>query len=148
MQDQPYRFPDLGPLFDPESIAVVGASDKAHSIGNHTFRNIVEHSRFGGRLYPVNPKQSEVMGLTCYPDVASLPEPVDVVVIVVPAQYVRKTVEQAGQTGCRFAVILTSGFSEADDWGIEFEDLGAFPEYAAFVPTPQHEEWLQHLEGE
>ncbi|WP_375691986.1 acetate--CoA ligase family protein [Pseudooceanicola sp. LIPI14-2-Ac024] len=117
----PYRFPDLAPLFNPASIAVVGASDKEHSIGNHTFRNIVEHSKFTGRLYPVNPKQDQVMGLRAYPDMASLPEPVDVVVIVVPAQFVAETVEQAGARGCRFAVILTSGFSEADDWGIAEE---------------------------
>ncbi|MGR3321578.1 MAG: acetate--CoA ligase family protein [Pseudooceanicola sp.] len=120
---EPYQFQDLTPLFNPRSIAVVGASDKEHSIGNHTFRNIVEHSKFEGTLYPVNPKQTEVMGLKAYPDMASLPGPVDVVIIVVPAQFVRETVEQAGEKGCGFAVILTSGFSEADEWGIAEEQM-------------------------
>ncbi|MDF1855139.1 acetate--CoA ligase family protein [Pseudooceanicola sp.] len=118
---EPYQFQDLTPLFNPKSIAVVGASGKEHSIGNHTFKNIVEYSKFEGTLYPVNPKQREVMGLKAYPDIASLPEAVDVVVIVVPAQFVREALEQAGVKGCGFAVILTSGFSEADAWGIAEE---------------------------
>ena len=99
------------------TIAVLGASEKPHSIGNHAMKNIVEHSGFKGRLYPVNPKQETVMGLQCYPDVASLPEAVDVLVVVIPAKFVRTAIEEAGQKGVKFAVILTSGFSEADDWG-------------------------------
>lgn len=114
---QGYDFPDLTHLFAPRSMAVIGASEKEHSIGNHAMKNIVEHSRFDGRLYPVNPKQGSVMGMTCYPDVASLPEPVDVIVVVIPAKGVRAAIEQAGDMGVKFAVILTSGFSEADDWG-------------------------------
>ncbi|GGE50326.1 CoA-binding protein [Primorskyibacter flagellatus] len=114
---EPYVFPDLTRLFAPRTVAVIGASEKEHSIGNHAMRNIVQHSAFAGTVYPVNPKQAEVMGLRCYPDVASLPEAVDVIVVVVPAPAVRAAVEQAGEKGCGFAVILTSGFSEADDWG-------------------------------
>ncbi|WP_199252635.1 acetate--CoA ligase family protein [Chachezhania sediminis] len=112
-----YQFPDLTRLFAPNSLAVIGASDKEHSIGNHAMKNIVEHSRFEGRLYPINPKQERVMGLQCYPNVAALPEPVDVLVVVIPAKGVRQAIEEAGQLGVKFAVILTSGFSEADDWG-------------------------------
>lgn len=114
---KPYVFPDLTYLFAPRSIAVVGASDKTHSIGNHAMLNIVKHSKFSGKVYPVNPKQAEVMGLKAYPDVQSLPEAVDVVMVVVPSKAVRATVEQAGEKGCGFAVILSSGFSEADEWG-------------------------------
>lgn len=114
---EPYVFPDLTHLFAPRTIAVLGASEKPHSIGNHAMKNIVEHSGFGGTVYPVNPKQESVMGLPCVPDIVSLPEPVDVVMVVIPATGVVEAVEQAGQKGCGFAVILTSGFSEADDWG-------------------------------
>ncbi|ASM74994.1 acetate--CoA ligase family protein [Sulfitobacter sp. DFL-23] len=114
---QPYVFPNLTRLFSPRSIVVIGASEKPHSIGNLAMQNIVEHSGFKGEVYPVNPKQDSVMGLTCYPDVASLPKPADVVVVVIPAGGVCAAVEQAGEIGCAFAVILTSGFSEADDWG-------------------------------
>ncbi|MGR3454128.1 acetate--CoA ligase family protein [Pseudooceanicola sp.] len=113
----PYVFPDLTHLFAPRSIAVVGASEKPHSIGNHAMRNIVEHSGFKGDVHPVNPKQATVMGLPCVPDVTALPGPVDVVMVVIPAPGVVAAVEQAGEKGCGFAVILTSGFSEADDWG-------------------------------
>jgi acetate---CoA ligase (ADP-forming) len=117
----PYEFPDLTFLFAPRSIAVIGASEKEHSIGNHAMKNIMEHSEFKGTVYPVNPKQDTIMGLTCYSDVASLPEAADVVIVVIPAPFVRDTIEQAGQKGCGFAIILTSGFSEADDWGREEE---------------------------
>lgn len=112
-----YDFPDLTHLFAPRSMAVIGASEKVNSIGHHSMLNIVEHSKFDGRLYPVNPKQDSVMGMQCYPDVASLPEPVDVIIVVIPAKGVRSAIEQAGELGVKFAVILTSGFSEADDWG-------------------------------
>ena len=91
-----YEFPDLTHLFAPRSMAVIGASDRENSIGNHAMKNIVEHSDFRGALYPVNPKQDQIMGLQCYPDVASLPEPVDVIVVVIPARGVRAAVEQAG----------------------------------------------------
>jgi len=114
---RPYEFPDLTYLFRPRTIAVIGASEKPHSIGNHAMKNIVEHSDFTGTIYPVNPRQASVMGLQSYPDVASLPEPVDVLMVVIPAKGVREAVEQGGAMGCKFAVILTSGFSEADEWG-------------------------------
>ena len=78
-----YDFPDLTHLFAPRSMAVIGASEKVNSIGHHSMLNIVEHSKFDGRLYPVNPKQDSVMGMQCYPDVASLPEPVDVIIVVI-----------------------------------------------------------------
>ena len=92
---EPYVFPDLTRLFAPRTVAVIGASEKEHSIGNHAMKNIVQHSAFAGTVYPVNPKQAEVMGLRCYPDVASLPEPVDVIVVVVPAPAVRAAVQRA-----------------------------------------------------
>ena len=118
---QPYQFPDLTHLFAPRSIAVVGASEKPNSIGHHTFSNIVEHSTFDGPVFAVNPKQDSVLGYDCVATVADLPQAVDVVMVVVPAKFVCDAVAQAGKLGCKFAVILTSGFSEADEWGQEEE---------------------------
>ncbi|MFN7003792.1 MAG: CoA-binding protein, partial [Roseinatronobacter sp.] len=121
MTDGNYRFQDLQRLFNPRTIALVGASDREHSIGNHALRNITEFSDFRGTLYPVNPKSSQVSGLTCYPDIASLPETPDVMVVVIPASGVIDAVQQGADRGVPFAVILTSGFSEADEAGREAE---------------------------
>ncbi len=117
----PYQFQDLTRLFHPKSIAIVGASDREHSIGAHTMNNITGISTFEGTVYPINPSKDEIGGWRCYPDVASLPEAPDVMVVVIPAKGVLETVEQAAAKGVGFAVILTSGFSEADDWGREAE---------------------------
>jgi acyl-CoA synthetase (NDP forming) len=112
-----YAFQDLSRLFNPRSIAIVGASDRPHSIGAHTLANITEYSEFDGDLYLVNPKKSEIDGRPCFPSVEALPEAPDVLVIVVPAAAVASAVAEGGAKGAGFAVILTSGFSEADDWG-------------------------------
>lgn len=112
-----YTFPDLTRLFNPQSLAIVGASDRPNSIGSHTLNNIAEYSNFTGELLLVNPKKDMIGKHRCYPDVASLPVAPDVLVIVVPASAVLEAVTQGGALGAKFAVILTSGFSEADDWG-------------------------------
>ncbi len=112
-----YHFSDLTHLFSPRSIAIVGASDRPGSIGAHTLANIAEHSAFRGKLYLVNPKKTGINGHPCHASVADLPAAPDVMVIVVPAAGVLEAVTQGAELGAKFAVILTSGFSEADDWG-------------------------------
>ncbi|MGY6571118.1 MAG: acetate--CoA ligase family protein [Salinarimonas sp.] len=112
-----YAFQDLSSLFKPRSIAIVGASDRPNSIGAHTLANIAEYSDFEGDLYLVNPKKSVIGGRPCYPSVEALPVTPDVLVVVVPASAVVAAVAEGGEKGAGFAVILTSGFSEADDWG-------------------------------
>lgn len=116
-----YEFEDLTHLFSPRSIAVVGASDRPHSIGNLALMNVVEHSAFKGKVYPINPKRETIAGYTCYPSVAALPEPADVMIVVVPAEGVMKAIEEGAAKGCKFAVILTSGFAEADAAGAAAE---------------------------
>lgn len=114
-------FQDLDRLFNPRSVALVGASDRANSIGAHTLANLTEHSDFAGELLLVNPAKSEIGGRPCWPDVASLPSVPDVALIVIPAAGVVEAVRQAGEKGVPFAVILTSGFSEADAQGKAWE---------------------------
>ncbi len=112
-----YEFQDLTPLFNPRSVVIVGASEREGSIGGHTLANLLDHSDFRGKLFLVNPRKDEIRGIRCYPDVASLPEAPDVALVVIPASGVVEAVRQAGEKGTPFAVILTSGFSEADDRG-------------------------------
>src|SRR6266852_6269165 len=106
---------DLTPLMKPRSIAVVGASPRM----NRATRVITNLQRFGyaGRVFPVNPRYAEVHGLPCYPDLASIPEPADVVVVAIPAADVPAVLTAAVERGVRGAVVLSSGFGEAGPAG-------------------------------
>ena len=111
--------PDLDPLFDPESVAVVGASPDSFYSGN-LVNNLLDYG-FDGTLYPVNPNREEVWGRRCYDRVADVPETVDLVVVSVPREYVVDVVAAAGERGVPVALVLSAGFSEADDEGAELE---------------------------
>ena len=111
--------PGLDPLFDPESVAVVGASPDSFYSGN-LVDNLLDYG-FDGTLYPVNPGRDEVWGRRCYDDIADVPETVDLVVVSVPRKYVVDVVTTAGERGVPTALVLTAGFSEADDEGAELE---------------------------
>lgn len=102
---------DLTPLMKPRSVAVVGASQRV----NRATRVITNLQKFGyaGRVFPINAKYSEVLGLPCYPDLAALPEPADVVVVAIPAADVPAVLTDAAARGVRGAVVLSSGFGEA-----------------------------------
>lgn len=107
-------------LFEPDSIAVVGAARDEGKVGHAVMRNLVG-SGFKGKVFPVNPKATEILGLKCYPTLASIPENVDMAIIVIPAAYVPKIIEEAGQKGVRSAIIITSGFKEAGKEGAALE---------------------------
>lgn len=108
---------DLSRLIRPRSIALVGASDRTHSIGERTLTNLLDHSEFEGDLYLVNPTKAEIRGHRCWPSVTSLPTTPDVAVIVVPASGVLTVAEECAARGVPFAIVLTSGFGEAGEEG-------------------------------
>jgi acetate---CoA ligase (ADP-forming) len=112
---RPGQAVDLTPLMKPTSVAVVGASQRL----NRATRVIVNLKRFGyaGRVFPVNAKYPEILGLPCYPDLASLPEPADTVVVAIPAAAVPAVLADAAARGVRGAVVLSSGFGEAGPSG-------------------------------
>ena len=103
--------PDLSRLLGPSAIAIVGASTNPKSISGQPLAHMLA-SEFEGKLYPVNPKRDEVQGVKAYPDVLSLPGPCDAAVIAVGREHVPEVLEQCGQAGIPYAVILTAGFSE------------------------------------
>ena len=100
---------NLDALFTPRAIAVVGASDKAGSVGNVLTMNLVG-AGFEGPLMPVNPRSAEVCGLKCYGSVASLPQTPDLAVIATPPAAVPGLIGELGAKGCRAAVVITAGF--------------------------------------
>lgn len=112
---------DLSRLLSPRSIAVVGASDRPGRIGTQLLDNIIR--RFtAGPIYPVNPRAEELMGLKVYPDIASLPDGVDMAIVAVPAEQAVEAVDALAAKGVGGVTLLTSGFSEAGPDGQERQE--------------------------
>ncbi|MFC6734390.1 acetate--CoA ligase family protein [Haladaptatus sp. DYSN1] len=111
--------PELGPLFDPDSVAVIGASPESFYSGN-LVDNLLDYG-FDGTLYPVNPNREEAWNRPCYDRIEDVPETVDLAVVSVPREYVVENVRAAGERGVPIALVLTAGFAEADETGSELE---------------------------
>lgn len=110
----------LDAIFAPSSVAVIGATDDPDSVGRTLLWNLVSNP-FGGTVYPVNPRRSSVLGIRCYPDVASLPERVDLAVIATPALTVPGVVRECVEAGVPGAIIITAGFKEVGYAGAKLE---------------------------
>lgn len=112
--------PDIGKLLWPKSVAVVGASSNLHSLRGRILEIILSHP-FAGKVFPVSRSASDVQGLKAYPSVDALPEPADVAMLIVPAQYVPAELERCGKAGIKAAAILSSGFAEESDVGTRMQ---------------------------
>jgi acetyltransferase len=104
----------------PQAVAVIGASRDKDKLGYGVLSNIVVHG-YPGRVYPINPKADEILGLKCYPSVLDVPDPVDLAVIVIPNKYVSAALEECGQKGVKGVVIISAGFREAGLEGVRME---------------------------
>src|SRR5262249_9154272 len=102
---------DPTPLLHPRSVAVVGANERAGSYGDVIFRNLAA-AGVEGSVYGVNPRRGEVHGRPCVATVADLPEPVDAVVVAIPAAACAPVILEAGERGCGGAIVLAAGFGE------------------------------------
>ncbi len=107
-------------LFSPESIAVIGASNTSGSWGNNTMRGLLATK--GRKIYPVNPRTGEILGLKVYRNVADIPDTVDLAVIVVGAPLVPRVLSECASKGVKTAVVISSGFGETGEEGRELED--------------------------
>ncbi len=105
----------LSSIFEPESIAVIGASNNETKWGGRLLKNIL--SGFSGPVYPVNPNEKVVQGVTSYPSVMDIPGDVGMAVIAVPAQFVLSIVEECGKKGVKGLVVISAGFSESGEAG-------------------------------
>jgi acyl-CoA synthetase (NDP forming) len=104
----------LDAIFNPKSVAVIGASDNPGKLGSHVMRSLTE-GNYPGRIYPVNPGKSELFGMKTYPTLLQIPESVDLSIIVLPAEQVPKTVIECGEKGVKGIVLITAGFREIED---------------------------------
>ncbi len=110
----------LDAIFHPRSIAVVGATEKAGSVGRTILWNLLA-SPFGGTVYPVNPTRPAILGVKAYPSVGAIGEPVDLAVIVTPAAGVPDLVAECGEAGIKGVIIISAGFKEIGEAGAELE---------------------------
>lgn len=108
--------PDLSRLFNPRSIAVIGASQDLGRIGGLPIRFLKE-SGYQGAIYPVNPKYDEIAGLPCYSSLTDIPEFVDLALISVPRKRVEDTFEQCGRKKVPFATLFSAGYAEMGEEG-------------------------------
>jgi acetyltransferase len=114
------RHPALKCMFAPESIAVIGATEREGSVG----RTLIENLATGScreRLYLVNPKHAEILGHRCYTDIASVPKKVDLAVVVTPAPTVPGVIRECVRSGVQAGVVISAGFKERGAEGARLE---------------------------
>ena len=112
---------NLDKIFNPKSIAVIGASDEEGSVGYILMKNLTELG-YQGKVYPVNIHKTEILGFKAYKTVDQLPETVDLAVIATPAKTVPDIVEQCGKAGIPGIIIISAGFKEVGPEGKALED--------------------------
>ncbi|MGA2990399.1 MAG: bifunctional acetate--CoA ligase family protein/GNAT family N-acetyltransferase [Candidatus Korobacteraceae bacterium] len=110
----------LDPIFKPKSVALIGASERAGSVGRNVLWNLLS-SPFGGTLYPVNPKRSNILGIRTYPTLKDVPEIVDLVVLTTPAESCPALIKEAVELGVPAAIIISAGFKEVGEHGKKLE---------------------------
>jgi acetyltransferase len=110
----------LDPIFKPTSVAVVGASERAGSVGRNVLWNLLS-SPFGGTIYPVNPKRPNILGIKTYPSIKDLPEVPDLVVVTSPGETVPQVMRDAVEKGVPGGIVISAGFKETGERGVQLE---------------------------
>ena len=111
---------DLQAFFTPQNIAVIGATDKADSIGWTLVRNLIS-SPFGGAVFPINPKRRNVLGIKTHPRIGDVPDPIDLAIVVTPAPTVPDLIGECVEAGVRAAIVISAGFKELGAEGAVLE---------------------------
>jgi acetyl coenzyme A synthetase (ADP forming)-like protein len=111
----------LEKILNAESVAVVGASKNETKRGYQSIRTLLDE-KYGGRIYPVNPKEKSILGFKCYKKVADIEGPVDVALVATPAATLPAVLEDCGQKGVKGAVVLAGGFGEMVAGGKKLEE--------------------------
>lgn len=125
----------LNAVFNANSVAVVGASGNPDKTGYQVLKNIVDGG-YRGRIYPVNPKAEELLGLVCYAELRQAPEDIDLVVVIVPAKFVPDVMRQAAEKHAKGAVIISGGFREIGNVELEREVMQIASENSIAVIGP------------
>ena len=104
----------LDAIFNPGSVAVIGASDNPGKLGSHVMRSLIE-GKYPDKIYPVNPGKDEIMGIKTYPSLSQVSDTIDLAIIVLPAEQVPKIIKECKEKGIKGIVLITAGFKEIED---------------------------------
>jgi len=110
----------LEKIFNPKSVAVIGASHVKGKVGRAVLDNLL--NGYEGKIYPINPKSLEIEGLKCYRTVLEVPGPIDLAAIVIPSGLVPQAVRECGEKGIKYLVIISAGFKEVGVEGARLEN--------------------------
>ena len=110
----------LDALFNPSSVAVVGASSSPGKVGHDIFVNILKGG-YTGTLYPVNPKAKSIACVRAYPDIQDIPDPIELAIIILPPIHAETAIKHAIDKGVKAVVIVSAGFKEVGGEGLEIE---------------------------
>jgi len=112
---------DLTPFFSPEGVAIIGASTNHRKLSHGILKNMTMYGYQGG-IYPINPKADQILGMKCYLDIAKVPDPVDLAVVVLPAPMTPDVLRACGKRGIKAVIIISGGFREVGGGGIALEE--------------------------
>jgi len=122
-------------LLTPKAVAIIGASSTPGKIGHTVVKNLVE-SNYEGKIYPVNPKADEILGIKCYASVSDIPGEVDAAILTIPAKFVLDSIKECGEKGVKGLIIITSGFSEVGEKELEEELVTIAKSYGMRILGP------------
>ena len=128
---------DLEKFFEPRSVTVIGASAMPHKPGNDVVRNILANE-YSGKLYLVNPKGGDILGLNVYRSIQELPDGIDLAIIILPANVNAQTIRECAARGIKCIVLAAGGFAEVDNKGqaLQMDLLSAIKETGVRVIGP------------
>ena len=112
---------DISFFFNPESISIIGASEKEGKVGNTVLNNII-NSGYNGKIYPINPRADEIRELNCFRSVLDVPGNIDIAIFVIPSKFVNGAAEECGKKGVKGLIIISAGFREIGGEGVEREE--------------------------
>lgn len=115
-----FRPRPLDAIFAPRNVAVIGATEKAESVGRTVLWNLISNP-FGGAVFPVNPTRPSVLGIKAYPNIGAVPDQVDLAVVVTPARTVPGIIGECVDAGVKGAIVISAGFKEIGAEGAELE---------------------------
>ena len=110
----------LDMFFNPQAVAVIGASRTSGKLGYDVLHNVIQHG-YEGAVYPINPKADQILGLQCYPSVLLVPGPIDLAIVLIPGKNVARVLIECGEKGVKGAIIISAGFREVGSEGWQRE---------------------------
>lgn len=110
----------LHAFFSPSGVAIIGASADPRKLSHGVLRNLISYG-YKGAVHPVNPRSDSILGLPCYPDIARVPDPVELAVLILPAGACPQTLAACGQRGLKAAIVISGGFREVGAEGLALE---------------------------